>query len=543
MLGQTGTYLGRSVLLFIVAVMLCIVPLGGALAQFTPAPPGGGGISYPPGGGGGLQLICKPPPNQCLTKAEREAFAKRNNCKWPEEVCRGGKLKPTDDHKGSQGTDSSFWGSLWDGVKGSLTYGYEFVKGVVAGLKEQLTDLWNMVTNPGEVISGMVELGKAFFNDPKGTMAALGQMLGQGAIDTFTRATQCGAYDLGEVIGSYVSPAFALKLASKLTKFSGKLDEAAKALRKEYGCASFAAGTLVLTADGYAAIETIAVGQEVRSRNENSFRDRPQRVTDVFGRLAPSYRRLVTESEEFRVTDEHPLWLQGKGWTEAHKLVPGDIIASEQGDTMILANDVVRQPLRVYNFSVENTPNYFVGAGQVWAHNSKPCDIEILTKNFKLLKPKEKGFRAEWEIAKELQKAGYRPVGNTMKFDGDPQDAYQAWNGQTGIDAIYEKDGKYYIIESKATGGERNSDPNDAVLGLAKVAGNDRQMSNKWIKARLEKMLPDPDGTAERNKILKALDEDEVEKIYAQRDPEGRSYHKIEEKKNGPVVTKEKWTP
>ena len=58
MLGQIGTYFGRSVLLFIVAVMLCLAPLGGARAQFTPAPPGNGGISYPPGGGGGLPRRC-----------------------------------------------------------------------------------------------------------------------------------------------------------------------------------------------------------------------------------------------------------------------------------------------------------------------------------------------------------------------------------------------------------------------------------------------------------------------------------------------------
>ena len=554
MLGRITIDLGTRLLLLIVAAMLCIAPFHAAIGQtiplpgggMTPVPPGGGGMTpVPPGGGGGgIKLLCTPPPDRCLTKEAREQWANEHNCQFPEDVCeKQRKLTPGKDSAGAQATDADFWGSLWNSVKGAVTYGYEFVKGVFAGLKSQIMDLWNLVTNPGEVIDGLVELGKSFFRDPKGTMKALGEALGQEAVDTFTRATQCGAYDLGNVIGSYVSPAFALKLASKLKMFSGKVADAAKVLRREYGCASFAGGTLVLTANGFAPIETIAVGQQVRSRNETSYADRPQRVTDVFGRIAPGYRRLVTETEEFKVTDEHPLWVQGKGWTEAHKLAEGDIIASEQGDTMVLANQAVKQPLRVYNFSVENTPNYFVGAGQIWAHNSTPCSIEIKTKNFSLLKPKEKGFRAEWEVSQELRKAGYRPVGNTPKFDGNPQADYQAWNGQTGIDAIYEKDGKYYIVESKAMGGQRSSNPDDAKLGLANLRNGDRQMSDRWIRERLEKTLPDPGGKVERERILDQLSKNKVTKIYAQRDPQGRSYNIVGEKDGKPVVTSTKWEP
>lgn len=539
MLGQIGTYFGRSVLLFIVAVMLCVAPLGGAWAQFTPAPPGGGGISYPPGGGGGIQLICKMPPGSCPTKEAREKFARDNNCKWPEEVCE--KTSAADDHAGAKDRDKGFWGSLWDGVKGSVTYGYEFVKGVVSGLKSQLSDLWKMVTNPGEIISGLVELGKSFFKDPKGTMAMLGQMLGQGAVDTFARATQCGAYDLGKVIGSYVSPAFGLKLASKLTKFSGKLDDAAKALRKDYGCASFAAGTLVLTPDGFAPIETISVGQQVRSRNENSFRDRPQQVTDVFGRLAPSYRRLVTETEEFKVTDEHPLWLQGKGWTEAHKLVPGDIIASEQGDTMVLANDAVRQPIRVYNFSVEHTPNYFVGSGQVWAHNARACSIEIKTKKYELLDKYERGFRAEFEVSNVMKDAGFEPVGGTPRFKGNPQDDFAAWDGQTGIDGIYKNaDGDWVIIESKASGAVKKSDPTGCKGGMCKMVGGERQMSDVWIEARLDKIL----NATERAEYDAAKKAKKVKKVYAYTDGKGQTKtYSIDEITSTDVKVGSPWDP
>lgn len=552
MLGQIGTYLGRSMLLFIVAVMLCVAPPGGALAQSPTIPPGGGGISYPPGGGGisyppgaggGIQLICKMPSGFCPTKEAREKFARENNCKWPEEVCE--KTSAADDHAGAKDRDKGFWGSLWDDVKSSLTYGYEFVKGVVSGLKSQLSDLWNMVTNPGEIISGLVELGKSFFNDPKGTMAALGQMLGQEAVDTFTRATQCGAYDLGKVIGSYVSPAFGLKLATTLTKFSGKLDDAAKALRREYGCASFAAGTLVLTENGPAGIETIVPGQRVWSRNENSFADRVQRVTDVFGRTAPGYRRLATETDEFRVTDEHPMWVQGKGWTEAARIVPGDVIAGDEGDSTVTANDVVRQPLRVYNFSVEHSASYFVGSGHTWVHNAGPCSIALYTKAWNKLTPKQKGFRAEREVFVDLLSKGYEPVGKSFDPRGmSPEDAYKAWDGQTGIDGIYkDKNGNYVILESKATGGTKNADPQGCKDKLCMVSGG-RQMSQVWVDARIDALVTDP---IERKAIrdgLRPPGNGTVKKVYALTDGNGRSYHLIDDMPGGTDVKIGKvWNP
>lgn len=43
---------------------------------------------------------------------------------------------------------------------------------------------------------------------------------------------------------------------------------------------------------------------------------------------------------------------------------------------MVLANTEVKQALRVYNFSVANTPNYFAGEGELWVHNAK-CDLPM----------------------------------------------------------------------------------------------------------------------------------------------------------------------
>jgi hypothetical protein len=51
--------------------------------------------------------------------------------------------------------------------------------------------------------------------------------------------------------------------------------------------------------------------------------------------------------------------------------------------------------------------------------------------------------------------------------------------------------------------------------------------------------LPDPDGKNERELILDQLKKKKVTKVYAQLDPNGRSYHIIEDDKySKPVVTK-----
>lgn len=529
----------RLLLLWLMLAIGC-GPLGHAWAAgpvSTPAP-GSGPISGP--GGGIVWKICNPPPQCFGSKEAKEKWAKDNNCRFIEEVCD--QTTPDKDNKGAKPEDQGFWGDLWSSVKGGVTYGYEFVKGMFAGLKDQVTDIVKLITNADDVIKGLVQLGKAFYDDPKATLAMLADMLGQEAVDTITKATQCGAYDLGKVIGTYVSPAFALKLAQRLTKYSGKLADASKALKHEYGCASFAAGTLVLTPQGMLPIERITAGQQVLSRNENNFVDRAQEVTRTLGRVAPTHRVLTTDRGVLRLTDEHPLWVQGKGWTEAAEVKEDDVIAGEQGDSLVQSNQAMPQPLRVYNFTVDRTPNYFVGNAGMWVHNAGTCSIDIYTRNFNTITdPKQRGFRGEVDVLDQLKGAGYKPVGKSFDVDPSksPQYTYGLWDGQTGIDGIYVKDGKYVIVESKATGGAKKSDPSDCVVKLCKT-NDGRQMSNEWIEARLDKIVTDP---VERAKILQDLQSNKVTKVYAQTDGAGTSYHVINNNGSKDVLIGDPWIP
>jgi hypothetical protein len=75
-----------------------------------------------------------------------------------------------------------------------------------------------------------------------------------------------------------------------------------------------------------------------------------------------------------KVTDEHPVWVQGKGWTEAQHVTADDVIATSNGDVVVVANENVSERVEVHNFSVANTPTYFVEKSGLWVHNA-PCAI------------------------------------------------------------------------------------------------------------------------------------------------------------------------
>jgi hypothetical protein len=79
--------------------------------------------------------------------------------------------------------------------------------------------------------------------------------------------------------------------------------------------------------------------------------------------------------ETLRVTEEHPLWVEGEGWVEAGKLRSGDHIALADAGGWATVQSLRGPPGKetVYNFVVATTHTYFVGSGGTWVHNGGPC--------------------------------------------------------------------------------------------------------------------------------------------------------------------------
>ena len=104
--------------------------------------------------------------------------------------------------------------------------------------------------------------------------------------------------------------------------------------------------------------------------------DRSQLVTHAFQRRSASYHVVETEASRLAVTEEHPLWVQGRGWTAVRDIELGAPIATADGDTLVVANRRVDAPLQVFNLTVASDSSYFVGAERVWAHNAT-CTVRV----------------------------------------------------------------------------------------------------------------------------------------------------------------------
>lgn len=269
--------------------------------------------------------------------------------------------------------DQSTLGRVWNELRGLAADAYEFVRGFWDGIKDQIGDLVAAITDPVETARGVYELAMAFLEDPVGTAQTIGAAVGH----DLSQLVNCGAYDRGRVLGSYVSPAFMLKLASKLAHFGrAGLRYAADLTKRELGCASFAGDTPVWIGDRVDPIRSLRVGAVVASRSGQTFLDSSRVVTRTFQRRVLAYHEIETEASRFAVTEEHPLWVQGRGWTPVRDIAAGAPIATVDGDTLVLANRRVEEALQVFNLSVANDESYFVGEEGVWAHNAT-CTVRL----------------------------------------------------------------------------------------------------------------------------------------------------------------------
>lgn len=251
-----------------------------------------------------------------------------------------------------------------------------FIEGLWDGVKTQFWGLAEMLLSPIETAKNLKELAVSFVTDPEGTIEVVVSELKE----DFDALTSDDPYEVGRVIGENVSPAALARIAGRLATLSkspaivAKRDSVAKELDKE--CSSFLAGTLVWTDKGLLPIEKLAVGDIVMGRDDKTFEDAPQRISKLFNREVSRYYELDTGYEKILVTEEHPYWLQGQGWTPVAGLKAGDVLARAEGDIQVHKIKFIQGPASVYNFTVEKTHSYFVGPNKLWVHNVT-CPLDV----------------------------------------------------------------------------------------------------------------------------------------------------------------------
>ena len=157
------------------------------------------------------------------------------------------------------------------------------------------------------------------------------------------------------------------------------------AAEKFGGC--FVAGTLVATAAGMMPIETIEVGTMVLSRDADTQAISYQPVVQTFVKHDKPIVRLVVEdltgaarTERIGVTEEHPFWVEGQGWTKVADLAPGMRLSTAKGAALVRSMSLEKKTQDVYNFEVEGTHTYFVGRFETWVHNICDALVNALVK-------------------------------------------------------------------------------------------------------------------------------------------------------------------
>ena len=163
----------------------------------------------------------------------------------------------------------------------------------------------------------------------------------------------------------------------------GKAREVGGKVRAIGGCNCFTAGTKVLTDDGEKNIEDIAVGDKVLSKDENNPDGELayKEVTGLYRNQRDDIIKLNVGEQIIETTDNHPFWVEEKGWVFAYELQVGDKLQKSDGSNLTIEKVEfikLNEPVTVYNFTVADFHTYYVTDLGIWVHNTE-CNLSPKT--------------------------------------------------------------------------------------------------------------------------------------------------------------------
>ena len=150
----------------------------------------------------------------------------------------------------------------------------------------------------------------------------------------------------------------------------------------KYGC--FAAGTPVYTDHGKEIIENITISEKVLSYNEKTKTKEYRPVTALKTYIVSAILAIVFNAQDtLWATPNHLFWHKGH-YVEASALHAGDTIEALEGDYCRLQQIIpISGERRVYNITVAENSNYYVGNRGILVHND--CFLKRLTDSPELM--------------------------------------------------------------------------------------------------------------------------------------------------------------
>jgi len=139
----------------------------------------------------------------------------------------------------------------------------------------------------------------------------------------------------------------------------------------------------------------------------------------------------VINGEEIVTTDNHPFYVQGRGFIKAGSLLVGDKLVSVNGDDLIVEKYQTEKfdvPVDVYNFQVEDSHTYFVGQSNIWTHNAE-CGG-----SYKEVSEKNKEYNSTQSDYTKKQHAHHMPACDA--YPDDFSEFMDSYNGKPNGPAI-----------------------------------------------------------------------------------------------------------
>jgi hypothetical protein len=188
-----------------------------------------------------------------------------------------------------------------------------------------------------------------------------------------------------------------------------------------------------------------------KKEEEEKSLERYSRVTQVFSKETNELVEITLKnSEVIKTTKEHPFMVKDHGWTEAKNLQRGDFLIVH-GNKLTQVDSVrvtiLDKPVKVYNFEVEDTHNYYVGETGVLVHN----ECENRTKNNIFVKSGDNTQLQEIKPGNTSSDSGsqYNRFGKPDNEDGiiDPKNhPGKVYKVPDGFNSIVHSDGRVELV-------------------------------------------------------------------------------------------------
>jgi len=136
--------------------------------------------------------------------------------------------------------------------------------------------------------------------------------------------------------------------------------------------ACFVAGTMILTATGLVAIESIKAGDKVVSTNSETFETAHKTVLETYIRKVDKLVYLTIAGALIITTVDHPFYVRNQDFVSAAELHIGYETVDSNGVISVIEDVRIENTeiTTVYNFQVEDFHTYYVSELGILVHNA-----------------------------------------------------------------------------------------------------------------------------------------------------------------------------